>query len=263
MDFLRIMAVLNHKGGVGKTTTCFNLASVYSDRGLKVLAIDLDPQSHLSVSLGLKDPGLSGMDEVFLEHTPVTDYIRRIRPNLDLLPAGYRLGEVEKLAARGRQQAVVLRDALYEVKTEYQIILIDCPPTSGLLNFNALFAVDEVVIPVSGDYLALHGLSQLLRTLKSAERFMQKDLQLWIALTRFTTRRRLSNQVRNKLEKYFPRQLLATTVRECAPLAESPSFGKSIFEYARRSNGAHDYAGLADDILNKRVIMQNEPAYHG
>ena len=250
---LRILAILNHKGGVGKTTTCFNLACAYADQGLKVLAIDLDPQSHLSVSLGFKDPGLSGMDDVFLDQAKIPDYIISARENLDLVPAGYRLGEVERLAAEGRQKAVVLRDALEDVKADYDLILIDCPPTSGLLNFNALFAAGEIVIPVAGDYLSLQGLSQLLRTLKSAERFMKKQLQFWIVITRYATRRRLSAQVKEKLLKYFPTQLLPTVVRENAPVAESPSFGKSIFDYSRRSNGAKDYLALADDILYRRV----------
>lgn len=251
---MRILAVLNHKGGVGKTTTCSNLACAYADQGLRILAIDLDPQSHLSVSLGLKDPGLSGVDCIFLDHEDAADYIQTVRENLYLLPAGYRLGEIERLAAKGRQQARLLRDAIQPIQSSYDLILIDCPPTSGLLNFNALYAATEVVIPVSSDYLALHGLSQLLHTLKSAEKFMHKQLQLWIALTRFTMRRRLSHQVKEKLIKYFPGQLLATVVRENAPLAECPSFGKSIFEYSKRSNGAKDYAALADDILYRRVV---------
>ncbi len=251
---LRILAILNHKGGVGKTTSCLNLASAYADMGLSVLTIDLDPQAHLTVSMGIKDPGLRGVDDLFLEGESAEQYILNVREDLDVLPAGFRLGEVERLAAQGPKKARVLQQALEPVKDRYDIILIDCPPTSGLLNFNALFCADEVVIPVSSDYLALHGLSQLLRTLKSAEKFMHKKLRLWIALTRYTMRRRLSNQVREKLEKYFPQQLLATCVRESAPLAESPSFGKSIFDYSRRSNGAHDYAALADDILYQRVV---------
>lgn len=251
---MRILAILNHKGGVGKTTTCVNLACAYADQGLSILAIDLDPQSHLSVSLGLKDPGLSGVDSIFLDHGNTADYIVTIRGKLDLLPAGYRLGEIERLAAKGRQQAMLLRDAIGPIQSNYDIILIDCPPTSGLLNFNALYAATEVIIPVSSDFLALHGLSQLLHTLNSAEKFMHKKLLLWIALTRFTKRRRLSHQVREKLIKYFPEQLLATIVRENAPLAECPSFGKSIFEYSKRSNGAKDYAALADDILYRRIV---------
>ncbi len=250
---LRILAILNHKGGVGKTTTCFNLASAYASKGFCVLAIDLDPQSHLTVSLGLQDPGLTGVDEIFLEHAAVQDFILTIRDNLDAIPAGYRLGEIERLSAEGRKQAQVLQKSLQSVQQDYDIILLDCPPTSGLLNFNALYTADEVKIPVSSDYLALHGLSQLLRTLKSAEKFMQKKLKFWIAITRFTTRKRLSNQVKDKLIKYFPQQLLATAIRESAPLAESPSFGKSIFEYSKRSNVARDYASLAEDILYEKV----------
>jgi chromosome partitioning protein len=252
----RILAVLNHKGGVGKTTTCFNLACAYADQGFKVLAIDLDPQSHLSVSLGLKQQDLSGMDDIFLDQANPADFVCNVRSGLDLIPAGYRLGEVERLAAQGRSQAMVLNRVIQAFQADFDLILIDCPPTSGLLNFNALFAATEVIIPVSSDYLALHGLSQLLRTLKSAERFMHKQLQLWIVITRYVTRRRLSAQVREKLRKYFPRQLLPTVVRENAPVAESPSFGKSIFEYCRRSNGAKDYLALADDILYRRVIGQ-------
>jgi chromosome partitioning protein len=249
----RILAILNHKGGVGKTTTCFNLACAYADQGLKILAVDLDPQSHLSVSLGFKQTDLIGVDDLFLEQGNVSELIESVRENLDLLPAGYRLGEVEKLASQGRKQAVVLDKALSGIAQDYDLILIDCPPTSGLLNFNALFAAQEVVIPVSGDYLSLQGLSKLLRTLKSAEKYLQRDIKFWIALTRFASRRRLANQVKEKLEKYFPDRLLATVVRENAPVAESPSFGKSIFDYSRRSNGAKDYASLADDLLYTRV----------
>lgn len=254
---LRILAILNQKGGVGKTTSCLNLASAYADMGLSVLAIDLDPQAHLTVSLGITDAGLSGVDALFLDQAEAQHLLLNVREDLDVLAAGYRLGEVERLAAQGPKKARVLQAALAPIQLRYDMILIDCPPTSGLLNFNALFCADEVVIPVSSDYLALHGLSQLLRTLKSAEKFMHKQLKFWIALTRFTMRRRLSNQVRDKLVKYFPGQLLATCVRESAPLAESPSFGKSIFDYSRRSNGAHDYAALADDILYQRVV-ENE-----
>ena len=254
---MRRLAILNHKGGVGKTTTCFNLASAYADQGLKVLCIDLDPQGHLAVSLGVTEPGLQGVDALFFDDAELPELRVEARDGIDLLPAGYRLGEIERLAAQGRERAEVLGRKLAAVETEYDLLMIDCPPNSGLLNFNALFAADEVLIPVSGDYLALHGLSQLLRTLSSAERFMKKPIRMWIALTRFAVRRRLANQVRDKLIKYFPDKLLATVVRENAPLAESPSFGKSIFDYSRRSNGAEDYRRLADDLLYGRVVSSS------
>lgn len=251
---MRRLAVLNHKGGVGKTTTCFNLASAYADQGLRVLCVDLDPQGHLALSFGITEPGLTGVDSLFFDQADAETLLIEAREGIDLLPAGYRLGEIERLASRGREQALVLRDKLQQLSSEYDLMMIDCPPNSGLLNFNALFASDEVLIPVSGDYLALQGLSQLLRTLRSAERFLDRPLRLWIALTRFTVRRRLAQQVRDKLIRYFPDKLLATPVRENAPLAECPSFGKSIFDYSRRSNGARDYLSLADDLLYGRVV---------
>lgn len=250
----RVFAVLNNKGGVGKTTTAANLSFSFASKGFGVLAIDLDPQSHLSVSLGEVDAENAGIDDVFLEQDDINEVIIKVRDNLDLIPAGYRLSEVEKLAAKGASQAKLLQKALTFLKQEYDIIMVDCPPTSGLLNFNALFAAHEIIIPVSSDYLALHGLSQLLKTIKSAEKFMVKNLQLWVVLTRYATRRRLSKQVKEKLLLYFPNQILRTPIRECAPVAESPSFGLTIHEYNPRSNGAKDYAELADDILNNRIM---------
>ncbi len=249
----RIIAVLNHKGGVGKTTTSYNLAYAFTRSGKKVLAVDLDPQSHLAVSLGLKQADLSGLDDVFLDGADAREYILNQRDNLDILPSGFRLSEVEKLSAKGRQQAIVVRDAIQTIEKGYDFIILDCPPTSGLLNFNALYASDEVIIPISSDYLALHGLSNLMKTLNSAQRFMKKPMTVWIALTRFAIRRRLSKEVLARLMKYFPQQVLATPIRECAAVAESPSFGLSVIEYDLRCNGAKDYLSLADDVINRRT----------
>jgi len=252
----RILAVLNQKGGVGKTTTCCNLAYAFSRMEKKVLVIDLDPQSHLSTSLGLTDPGLIGVDSLFFDQAKAVDMLKNVRENLQVLPAGYRLSEIEKLSSKGHQQVQVIKKAIEPIQNDFDIVMMDCPPTSGLLNFCALYATQEVIIPVSSDYLAMHGLSQFIKTLKSAEGYMKKSLKVWIALTRYVTRRRLSQQVKNKLLDYFPKQVLATPVRECAPVAECPGFGQSIFEYNPTSNGALDYQALAEDILYQRV-MQN------
>lgn len=250
----RVIAVLNNKGGVGKTTTASNLSYSLATKGYKVLAIDLDPQSHLSVSLGEQDPENAGIDDVFLDGDDLADSIINVRKNLDLVPAGIRLSEVEKLSSKGSSQAKLLLSALKSDKSNYDYILFDCPPTSGLLNFNALFAADEIIIPVSSDYLALHGVSQLLKTIKSTENFMGKSLRIWVALTRFSLRRRLSKEVQEKLIGYFPNQVLVTPIRECVPLAESPGFGQSIFEYRLNSNGAKDYDQLADDLIQFRTL---------
>lgn len=250
----RIIAVLNQKGGVGKTTTSYNLSYAFSCMGKKVLAIDLDPQSHMAASLGLNDEGLSGVDDIFLDGSDAAVYVHNLRQNLDMLPAGFRLGEVEKLSAKGKKQAIVIRDALIPIRHKYDFIIIDCPPSSGLLNFNALHACDEIIIPVSSDYLALQGLSQFLKTLQSAQSYMGKPLKVWILLTRFVTRRRLSKSVLAKLLNYFPGQVLATVIRENAPVAESPSFGQSVIEFRPHSNGAKDYQALADDIFKLRTF---------
>ena len=252
----REFSLLNYKGGVGKTTTSYNLAILYAGTGKKVLAIDLDPQSHYAISLGLKEPGISGVDDIFLEDgVDVEEYLVTVRPNLDLLPSGFRLGEVEKLSSRGPAVASVLRNAIAPIKDRYDIVIIDCPPSSGLLNFNALFASKEVLIPVSSDFLSLQGLSQLLKTLKSAQHFMGRELDIWIVLTRYATRRRLSRDVRDKLMEYFPNRVLRTVIRESAPIAESPGFGLAVTEYRPRSNGAQDYLGLADDIIHRRTMV--------
>lgn len=250
----RVIAVLNNKGGVGKTTTASNISYSFASKGHKVLAIDLDPQSHLSVSLGEVDPENVGIDDVFLDGEDIQECIIQVRDNLDLVPAGYRLSEVEKLSSKGASQAKLLLKSIGNIKSGYDYILFDCPPTSGLLNFNALFAADEIVIPVSSDYLALHGLSQLLKTIKSTEKYIGRSLKIWIALTRYTIRRRLSNEIKAKLISYFPNQVLATPIRECAPVAESPSFGQTIFEYNARSNGALDYANMADDLISHHTM---------
>lgn len=251
----RVLAVLNNKGGVGKTTTASHLSYSLADKGFKVLAIDLDPQSHLSISFGETDSPQTGIDDVFLDGEGLKQCVIKVRDNLDLISSGYRLSDVEKLSSKGASQAQLLFKSLKPIKEQYSFVIIDCPPTAGLLNFNALYAANEVLIPVSSDYLSLYGLSQLLKTVKKAESYMSKKLKLWVVLTRFIIRRRLSNQVKDKLTKYFPKQLLLTPIRECAPLAESPSFGKTIFEYSPKSNGAIDYANLVDDFLNQRFMV--------
>lgn len=252
----RQFSLLNYKGGVGKTTTSYNLAILYALSGRKVLAIDLDPQSHFAISLGMTDTGLSGVDDLFLQGgVNVDDYLVRVRENLDILPAGFRLGEVEKLSSRGPAMAGVLRDTIAPIQSRYDIVIIDCPPSSGLLNLNALLASNEVMIPVASDFLSLQGLSQLLKTLRSAQHFIGRQLDTWIILTRYTTRRRLSRDVKAKLLEYFPDRVMRTVIRESAPIAESPGFGLGVTEYRPRSNGAQDYLSLADDILERRIMV--------
>lgn len=252
---MRIIAVINQKGGVGKTTTCVNIGHALALAGRKVVALDLDPQGHLGASLGYAEWAASGMDRVLLDDLPLLNVLLPARDGLALGPAGLRLGEVEHLSGgveRGRRLTRAIAAARM-AGVEY--LFIDCPPSSGLLAINALFAANEVLVPMPGDYLALHGLSQLMRLLHGVERIQKKQLSIWVALTRYHPRRRLVREVVDKLLNYFPDRVLATPVREAASLAEAPSFGKTIFEYRDAGHGADDYQQLANDLVERRTLQ--------
>jgi chromosome partitioning protein len=254
---VRRIAVLNQKGGVGKTVTTLNLAHALTLKGFRVMTLDMDPQGQLTESLGVRERNLRGVDAVLLDQHPIRELFIEARDGLTLIPAGPSLSEVEHLheggASRGRRlQQALASDAL----NGQDYLLIDCPPASGLLMVNALFACDEVLVPVAGEYLALAGLAQLLRTLQSFERMIKQPLQRWLVVTRYRTRGRLSRAVLERLSSGFPNQLLATQIRENIALAESPGFGQSVFEYNSRSLGATDYGSLAEDLINKRVYRQ-------
>ena len=247
---MRTIAVINQKGGVGKTTTTLNLAHAIARRGLKVVAIDLDPQGHLGMGFGLHQHA-SGADEVLLEQAPLTDYLIQRDDNLQVVVAGQRLAEVEMRKDGGAQAAWRLHQGLKDLPEPPDVVLLDCPPSAGMLGMNALFAAQELVIPVTGDFLSLQGLSRMMAIIEHIEQAINKSTQHWIVLTRLHSRRRLAQDVKQKILEYFPGQLLTAQVRENSALAESPSFGQSIFEYSKRSYGAQDYSALAKEILKR------------
>lgn len=253
MKQTRVIAVINQKGGVGKTTTTLNLVHGLARKGYEVLAIDLDPQGQLTSSLGLIKRDIEGLEKAMLNNTSLLNVTYPVRENLKLVPAGYGLTEVEAKSEGGSARGMLLKNTLQDVKGQYDFILIDCPPSSGLLVVNALFAVDEVVIPMTGDYLALQGLSQLIATLKNFERALGNAYRQWIVLGRFQSRRRLAQDVKAKLKQYFSSNLLTTEISESVSLAESPSFGKTIFEYKPSSRSAREFASLVDDLIVGRT----------
>lgn len=154
----------------------------------------------------------------------------------------------------GTSRAYKLREAIEGSSlTEQDFVLIDCPPSSGLLGMNAMFAADELLIPVTGDYLSLQGLSRMMQILKRAESMSGQAIKLWLVSTRMQMRRRLTQEVRNKILKYFPNRVFNTVIRENVSLAESPSFGKTIFDYKVSSAGAEDYLSLAQDVIQGRT----------
>lgn len=250
----RIIAVINQKGGVGKTTTTTNLAHGLARKGYQVLAIDLDPQAQLTVSLGMhRRPDTPGLEKTLLEKEPLVKVTYPIRDNLKLVPAGYGLADIEHLREGGASRGNLLKDALVDVAPQYDYVLIDCPPSSGLLIVNAIFAAEEIVIPMTGDYLALQGMSHLMGTLRNFEAVLGHGIRRWIVLSKFQSRRRLSKEVRDKLIKHFPGKVLKTDITESVLLAESPSFGKTIYEYKPNSRSAAEYTALVDDLITGRV----------
>lgn len=255
---MRIIAVMNQKGGVGKTTTSLNLAHALAKKNKKVLLLDIDPQAHLTASFGMHGLGMHGMDEVLLNGEELDDLTLKVRENLQLVPAGDRLGELEFVTAGGASRGYRLRDATRNSRQKWDFIIMDCPPSTGLLGMNCLLAAEELLIPVSSDYLALHGLSRLMAIINNIEGRLKRDTKKWLVVTRYQHRRRLARGVLEKLVQYFPGKVLRTPIRESVALAESPGYGKTIFDYRQSSHGAEDYLALADDIMKQRVLHNNE-----
>ena len=251
---MRVIAVINQKGGVGKTTTTLNLAHALAQKGKQVLALDLDPQAHLTAGFGLLERHQAGLADVMLGELPLHDVLLMARDDLYLAPAGERLGELEHLTGGGAQRGWLLHDALGQELPEFDFILIDCPPSSGILGMNALMAAREVLIPVTGDFFALQGLSRLMHIFGHIESTLRRKFEKWVVLTRFQERRRLAREVRDKITSYLPDHILQTAIRETVALAESPGFGQTIFEYQKSGNGAEDYRNLADDVVDRRTL---------
>lgn len=249
----KIIAVLNQKGGVGKTTTTINLAAYLAKNGRRVLIVDLDPQGNSTSGLGLDKHSLNAtLYDVLFSRTDATKATQKAgRDNLFLLPANAQLAnaEVELVAEQARESR--LKQVL--VNLDYDYILIDCPPALGLLTINALVAAQQVLIPVQAEYYALEGLSQLLYVIQQVQAGLNPSLDiLGVVLTLFDNRNALSGQVRAELEKHFGGKVFATVIPRNVRLAEAPSFGKTIIEHDKWSKGARAYKALAKE-LDKRV----------
>jgi chromosome partitioning protein len=251
---VRLIAVINQKGGVGKTTTAVNLSFALSRLGKQVTVIDLDPQGHLATSFGCHQHS-EGLDRVMLEGVSIESQTIEVRDNLKIIPAGDNLHQIEQLNEGGAERGKLLKDALKGHFEDQDFVFIDCPPSSGMLVVNALFAVDEVLIPMTGEYLALQGLSHLIRTIKNFEKMLSKKYLTWLVIQRFQARRRLAKDVMELLKKHFPNRILATVVREAAMVAECPGLGKTIIEHRPGSRAAREFRQLAEDMIEERVMV--------
>jgi len=258
---LRTIAVLNQKGGVGKTTTVANTAAALAMLGQKVLAVDLDPQAHLTIHLGV-DPKQSGpgVYEILTKSADVAEAIVQVRPNLWLLGGNIDLvgAESELVSVVGRE--IILREALETVEDGYDYIMIDCPPSLGLLTLNALTAAKEAFIPVQPHFLALQGFGTLLETITLVTRRINPALKVsGILLCMYDKRVILSSEVKADIEQFLAKardvdcpwsgaRIIPVHVRRNIKLAEAPSYGKTIFEYEPKCHGAEDYRTVAEYI---------------
>jgi len=248
----RKIAVINQKGGVGKTTTTANLGYMMARKGYKVTLIDLDPQSSLTVSLGVDWQEAEGIEDILLHDVDLETVAVQCQTNLRLVPSGNNLAQMEHLTSNSSDVAKKLRNLLDHMQDDY--VFIDCPPSSGFLIVSALYATKEVLIPIAADYLTLHGLSHLMGTLISFEERLGHVIKKWFVVTRYHPRRRLSNEVKDKLIEYFPGKILKTSIRESSSLAEAPGQGMTVYEYKKSSNGSYDYQNLAEDLCLERTL---------
>jgi len=248
-----IIAVLNQKGGVGKTTTTINLAAYLAKSGHSVLIADLDPQGNSTSGLGLDKQNLgSTLYDVLFSRSSLDETIQKVSNNLSILPSNPDLAgaEVELVAAAGRETQ--LRRVLAGL--DYDYIFIDCPPSLGLLTINALAAAQSVLIPVQAEYYALEGLSQLLSVIQQVRTALNPGLEIvGVLITLYDSRNSLSEQVKKELENYFGEKLFSTVVPRNVRLAEAPSFGRTIIEHDKWSKGARAYKSLAKEV-EKRTL---------
>lgn len=250
----KIYAVANQKGGVGKTTTAINLGAYVAKSGKRVLLVDMDPQANATSSLGYDKRNLDlTMYDVIINNLALTELIIVTeRVGLDLAPAGLALAgaEVELVGLPKREYRLAL--ALKPLLERYDYVIIDCPPSLGLLTVNALTAASGAIIPIQCEYLALEGLSQLLGTLKRIRERLNPTLNVMgVVMTMYDSRTLLSAQVVNEVRKYFPHEIFQTIIPRSVRLAEAPSYGQSILEYDSDSRGAQAYESLAAELMTR------------
>jgi chromosome partitioning protein len=260
----RLVAITNQKGGVGKTTTTVNLAVGLAKPGHRVLLIDLDPQGNATSGLtppeelpALKASGRS-IYEALVGRIELADAIRQVRDDVFLAPSGPDLvgAEIELATMEGRERR--LKDLLAPIRDEYAFIMVDTPPSLGLLTLNSLVAADSVMVPMQCEYYALEGLSALLSTITRVRRALNPGLQIdGLVLTMFDARNRLSHEIAREVNKHFPDKVFQSVIPRSVRLSESPSHGLSVIEYDSKSAGAQAYRDLAAEVLRR---INGEPA---
>ena len=249
----KIIAIVNQKGGVGKTTTCVNLAAAIQASGKKVLLCDFDPQANATSGMGVDKTTSNGIYDVLINGVETEKAIVTTRYG-DVLPSSKALAGagIEMIDLDNRQ--FLLKNALMQVADRYDFIFIDCPPSLELLTLNALCAANSLLVPLQGEYYALEGLSDLINTVRIVRRNMNPDLSIeGVLLTMFDGRTNLSIQVAQEVKRFFPGKVYSTVIPRNIRLSEAPSHGKPITAYDRTCRGAEAYVALATEFLKKNV----------
>jgi len=247
---MRVITIINHKGGVGKTTTVVNLGAALAHLGKKVLLVDLDSQANLTYSMGIHAEDIKhSVYDLMAASCSISDVIVKF-DNIDLIPSSLDLSGKEKKALRlSESMEELLKKSLKDIDN-YDFILIDCPPALGLFTLNAIVFAKEIFITLQTEYLALQGMTKLLKWINLIKKKFSHDVEITgVIATIYDHRRRLDREIITRVKRYFHELLFDTYIRDNVSLAESPSHGKTIFDYMPESNGAKDYKKLAEEVM--------------
>lgn len=248
----RVIAVINQKGGVGKSTTVINLSACLGENKKKVLVVDFDPQGNSTSGYGIEKEELEhDVYDVILHDYPIEDAIMETcQENVFIVPATIQLAtaEIELVTAMARES--VLKDAVEKVKDEFDYVFIDCPPSLGLLTINALIAANSLIIPIQCEYYALEGVAKLLESMQMVKRRMNPELEIFgVLMTMFDSRTTLSKQVVDEVQEYFGKKMFKTIIPRNVKVSEAPSHGLPVVKYARVSKGSLAYMKLAKEVV--------------
>ncbi len=250
----KVIAIANQKGGVGKTTTSVNLSACLGKAGKKTLIIDIDPQGNTTSGLGIDPKGLElSVYDCLINDTKMKDVILKTEfDNLWIVPSNINLAGAELELVMQEKREYLLKKSIGEIKDYFDYILIDCPPSLGLITLNSFTAADSILIPIQCEYYALEGLSQLTNTIKMVKRALNTSLSIeGILLTMFDARTNLSIQVVDEVKKFFGGKVFGTIIPRNVRLSEAPSFGQPIIEYDKNSRGAECYTDLAEEVIER------------